>query len=198
MIREEGGFIKNKIVILGLLVSSVIFSYLQWNARAEEPSVKVIGAVKDISQGERITKDHLALIDIHPRNKIESYSADPEVFLDKRSGTDIPKGAILSKCYFAAQQVDEVPEGKALTAIRLLPDSAICWIAKPDSVVDVYFVDSKGEMEVLGKVRLIEVYDQNMSSEEMLFYAVVEGDEDIIAKIVRKRAMGRLELVRTH
>lgn len=198
MIWVKGGIIKNKIIILALLVSSVLFSYLQWNTREEEPLINVIGATKDILQGEQITKDHLDVIAIHPRNNLDSYSTNTEDFIGKKSKTDIPKGAMLSTHYFFDREVDVVPEGKALTAIRLLPDSAICWMTKPDSLVDVYFVDSKGEVEVLGKVRLIHVYDQNMSADDMLFYAVVEGSEAIVSKIVQKRTMGRLELVLTH
>lgn len=175
----------------------MLISILQLGTKEEIPSERVIGASVDIKRGEIITRDHLTEVEIDLKNVIDSYSKSPEDFLGKTAYVDIPKGALLSKSYFFDHKLREVPKGRALTAIKLLPDSAICWITEPESILDVYFIDREGGVEVLGKVKLIHVYDQNMSSEDMLFYAVVEGSESVICKIVQKRALGRIEVVKT-
>lgn len=193
----KGVYIKNKIIIIGLLVCSVILSFLQLSTKAEIPSVKVIGAKMDIKRGETIAQEHLTEIEIDERHRIDSYSLSLDDYVGKVSDVDIPKGALLSTSYLRTQTWKDVPKGRALTAIKLMPDSAICWTPETESILDVYFVDPEGELEVLGKVRLLQVYDQNMGAEDMLFYAVVEGSENVIAKIVQKRALGRIEVVKT-
>lgn len=176
----------------------MIVAFLQMNAGNVKEHIKIMGACVDIKAGERIQAHHIKEVNLDPEIRIEDYSPREGDFLNKVCLVNIPKGALLCQSYFKDDDKGcEVEKGKALTAIKFFPDSAICWISEIGSILDVYFVDSEGTLEKLGQVRLVQVYDQKMGSEEMLFFAVVEGTEKVVSKIVQKRGLGRIEVVKT-
>lgn len=184
-----------------LVLLSVGLTVFQVFFKSQEQLVEDFGAARDIKAGEVIGSESVTRIKIHPSNRIGGNGrvAGMEDLIGKKATVDIPGGAILSRTYFEEPVLaEQLKKGRALTAVKLMPDHAICWVAEIGSFVDIYFISDSGETERLGEVELKKVYDQKLSAEDLLLFAVVEGSESVIEKIMQRRAAGRLEIIKTH
>ncbi len=186
---------KQKIVVVFFIVMSVGLTVFQV-LKTEEDAVEVVGVLRDIPAGTIVTERDVGtmyVLDSPPSGSVRNTAE----FLGKVSVVALKQGVVAMPEYFEEPSLDEMPAGYSQTAMKLSPDSAMCFTSELDSEVDVYFVGSKGEIERLGEVTIKEFYDHKMNQEDVLVYVVVVGKTSIVQKIVKNRSLGRLELVKS-
>ncbi len=190
-----GGIINRKIIIGFLIAFSAVITFLQLSQRPEVETVRALAFARDVAKGERIAVSDFVEINILPQNTVDNMIIDANRIAGTRAALNLPSGMIVVADFFETSDDFQPEEGNSMTAIKMLPDSAICWTTKSGSVVSVCFVDDKGEMTMLGEVKLLGVYDQRLGNDETPMFAVVEGKRNVIDQIIQRRALGRLEFL---
>lgn len=187
---------KRRIAVAVLLIVSALLTCFQLIGENQEETEFAVSIISDIKAGERITTAHLGMIPMPSKYLVENRPRSVEEAAGRYARVDIAGGTLVTDAFLSADDPYKIQRGRALTAIRLLPDSAICWITEIGQAVDVYFVDDLGKSAILGEVVVKKNFDPRMNEEDTLQYVVVEGDEAVVRKIVEKRAVGRLEIVK--
>ncbi len=186
---------KQKIVVIFFIVMSVGLTIFQM-LKTEEDAIEVVGMLRDMDAGTIVTERDvgtLYVLDSPPAGSVERA----EDIVGKVAIVSLKHDVVAMPEYFDEPVIDEVPVGYSKTAMKLSPDSAICFTSDLNSVVDVYFVGDKGETERLGEVEIKAFYDHKMNQEDVFMYAVVVGKTSVVRKIIKNRALGRLELLKT-
>ncbi len=182
------------IVFLILLsIGLTVFQVVNNNQR----EFAVIEVFRDIKQGEVIEQGDLGLVYRLEKAPLGAVQKTEDA-IGKVALVDLSKGTLAMSSYFEMPVQSDVPKGYAKTAIKLLPEEAICFTSDLESDVDVYFVSDGGSVEVLGEVVVKQFYDQKIETDDLLMYVVVVGKKSVVTDIVQKRALGRIELVKTH
>ncbi len=187
---------KQKLIIVFLIVMSVGLTVFQL-VESGQKGVDVVCVMRDVKEGQVIEKEDVGILkslDSLPKGALKN----PDKLIGKVAVVSLSKGTVAMESYFEEVVEEDLQKGESKTAIRLTPDTAICFTSEIDSSVQVYFVGDKGELQKLGDVVLKQFYDQQMEQNDLLMYVVVEGKKSVIDKIVQKRALGRLELVKSN
>lgn len=183
------------VFIIVLLLASIGLTWVQLVSDDEDMS-EVWLLARDVKRGDvvKATDFHLGRI------KASSYPGDCVKNLQEVEGkiarVDLGIHMIATKNLFGEVNHYQPEKGNALTAIRMLPDSAICWTSELGEHLDVYFVEDKQPAEKLGSVIVRGKMDQRMGEDELYTFMVVEGNQKTVLKIVEKRANGRIEIVK--
>lgn len=178
-----------------LLLASIGFTWMQLSSD-EKDMVEVLMLARDIGKGEILAQKDFYL------GKIlrSSYPADMLLHTSEAEGkaalVNMSAHTLASKSMFGEPPRYEPKNGNALTSIKLLPDSAICWTSEIGEVVDVYYIEDKLEAEKLGSVIVKGKLDQRMGDDELYMFMIVEGSKKTVLDIVEKRANGRIEIVK--
>lgn len=183
------------IVITILLLTSIGITWMQLSSR-EEKMTDVWMLARDIKKGEMVQQSDFYM----GRIRSSSYPLDLLQTVAEVEGmvalVDLRAHSLAAKNVFGEIPRYEPKKGNALTAIKMLPDSAICWTTEMGESVDVYFVEDKEPVEKLGSVIVKGKLDQRMGENELYTFMVVEGSKQTILEIVEKRTNGRIEIVK--
>lgn len=186
---------RQKVMVAVLLLISGVLTVIQMNRTGAETTA-TWGVIRDVPKGQIVTEEDIGAISVLPDHRLTGVVQSEEEVIGKRAAVDLREGMIACESLFEQPERYQVRKGSAMTAIKLLPDSAICWICEEGQQVDVYFVDDGGRSENLGEVTIRGAFDQMMSDQELFFFVVVEGRTGVIERIVASRTMGRLEIVK--
>lgn len=183
------------VFIFVLLLISIGLTWVQLFSNDEEMS-EVWLLARDVKKGEVVKASDFYV----GKMKASSYPVDCVQILTEVEGktarVDLGMHMIATFNLFGEGNRYEPEKGNALTAIKMLPDSAICWTSELGERLDVYFVEDKQPAEKLGSVIVRGKMDQRMGEDELYTFMVVEGNQKTVLKIVEKRANGRIEIVK--
>lgn len=179
-----------------MLCLSLGLTVVQLGQKDELETASALVLSRNMLQGEVVEASDIVEKSFLPENLPDNRLGSADEVIGKQLTVDVSAGSILLNSFFVEQFDFTVEAGHALTAVRLLPDTAICWTQEVDAEVEVCFVDSEGEMERLGKVVIRGVFDKQMGEDEALMFAVIEGKNNVVDRIISLREKGRIEFVK--
>lgn len=95
-------------------------------------------------------------------------------------------------------------EGNAATALRLLPEQALCWTFEKEEIVAVVAVSKQpiskemgNKLKEIAQVKIIAYFDQRMEDRDLMQFVMIEGEESKILEILSLRPSYNIELIKS-
>lgn len=191
--------VKKIIAIVALMMISFLltgYQINQINMAKEDVWVSVVILKADLEVGMRIEQSHLTMGLIHKDQMIKGTFNEKESIVGQTLIVNMPKNTVISKDMLKEQTYHAPEKGHSITTIKLTPDASLCWQFLDGEWVEVLSVNLEGMITTLGKVKIKEVFDQNVEQVGVPVYVIVEGAHRVVEKIVSHRASERLEFIK--
>jgi hypothetical protein len=152
---------------------------------------------KDLDAGTVLSEEDIVIGKINTQWDSEAYVKEASTAIGKQLSTDVKKNALISIGSLAeVKEAMQPANGFALTAVKLTPETAVCWAFEAGDTLALYWVDDDAVATLIGNVFIKSIVSESGASKSAPVYAIVEADEVIVTKIVAMRDEGRFELVR--
>ncbi len=191
------------IIILLLLCGGLItgFEIKQINVAQMDTRVPIVILKETLEVGSVLSTDNLEIINVDEALAVENTFYKVDDVVGKTLAIALTKGTILSTSMITEQTFFTPSKGHALTALKLSPESIMCWEVNNGEVVELVHVSLDGELRHIGKVVVKGYYDQEMVSDSnytsLPLFILVEGERHIIDEIIRSRDNGRIEVTKS-
>lgn len=185
---------KRYVVAVALMVISIALSLMHGSKGEAVAKVPVRFAMRDIPMGESITEEQIRWKAIDP--DLLPPDSDWNVEEGYVAAHPIAANTIIHRGLLRRAEEDVPKQGYARTALRLTPEQALCWKLRLDEEIDLLFVDEEGKLSPIGKATVKGWFDQQMKESESSTYLLIEAKESIALEIIKKRDLGRIEIMK--
>lgn len=174
---------------------SAALTIWQLSQKSEVVTESALVFARDVARGEVLQASDFVEIQVLPDTCVEGMLTSAQEAAGAYVLLDLPRGVVAIEDFFEHSLEPEIEKGYAMTAIKMSPDSAICWTSEAGSILSVCFVDDEGALTELGEVKLLDIFDQRLGKDDVPVFAVVTGKKTVIEQIVQRRTLGRLEVL---
>ncbi len=187
-------------IVIGFILLGVLITGLEVNAiqEAKAASYVDVTAVKaDTKAGTLLEERHLMKVAVLEETLSKDYYQNTASVIGKRLVDDVGQKTILTAAMLTHFEKEAVLEEGALTSIKLLPESALCWDLKIGDEVEVVAKNLDGPGIVpLGKVTVKGIYDHLLEDDAVPTYLLVRGEDAVIGAIIGHKKDGQLEIIK--
>lgn len=192
-------------LLIALVIASILMTFYQIQyieKEALQASTEVYMMKEDRVAGHIIETTDLVLGSIYEKWASDDYITDMNQVVGKTLDADVKKNTVVTSRLLRENQSELLTSktNQAITALKLLPEEALCWEVNPNEWVSLYFISGEGQLESMGQVYIKEAYDdynQPVKEKGYTTYLLIEGDKSIIEGIIQNREKGRFEIVKT-
>lgn len=192
---------KKILMAISILILSFLITFYQINKiKIETLQIfeQVVLINKNLKAGMVIKESDLEYGKINKLWHSTNYYTQKEALIGKTILIDYGKNGILSS-QLVADTVDEkmlTDRKNAMTALKLLPEEALCWSVAKGDYVNIFHIDSLYEINLMGNALIKAVYDGQLDNQTIPAYILIEADSETILNIIKFRESGRFEIVR--
>ena len=182
------------VLLMGLLLTAMEVSWIQ-NEKNRE-MVGVIGVIKPVQAGEILESGNLKEYELPKNHFHDGYYQSLDAVAGKTVMIDLAEKTLIFEGLLRESAYNVPLDGNGMTALKLEPESALCWTLDIGESVQVVQAGDDGSYKDLGTVLVKGLFDNYMEAHNVPAYVLVEGEIQIISKIIQLRETGRIELIK--
>lgn len=178
------------LIALGALLAGAVVNMVK-------TTVPVVLASKEVQRGAIITREDLAVVEVHPDPSLKTVpAADLESLVGRTALIDVPQGSLLAPT--ATGDKPTVDDGQALVGVALTPAQMPSGELKPDQSVQLVSTPRAGDDITKDKPVIsvqATVISTSVITDTNLIVVNVAVPEEVAESVAALSATGRVGLI---
>lgn len=187
-------FLVAAVLLVGLLLTAMEVKWIQNEKNTE--LIQVVGVINPLDAGEILERGNLTMYELLLNQYHDGYYRDYESVVGKTALVDFTEKTLIYDGILKEEAYDVPRPGNSLTALKLDPESALCWSLDIGEPILAVYVGDDGGYNQLGNVTVKGLFDNYMESDGVPTFVLVEGQNKTVENIIRYRSLGRIELIK--